>query len=470
MKKTIKKSTRKALKRRGGYASSAGIRPISPNRINDTISRTISRQASRSKTPAQLAAEYVAKMAANKIAVSVGEAMVRKVLDAPVKDPEGNKETSSIMRQSVTGRPSTASTVGRTFKVKYEAGDKPTASVRNAEKQNGSTRIKYSDTSVDIGDVAARSDFNLRYGFNRKDFYWFDSSSYWTFQDLFTLSGIATYTLEQERYQRCYWLTKNFGTKITLLNKNQFLKSKVKIHLLRQTDLSYSGLTAFNEFCHPTVATPANLGHIPVRYQLSDRTTGTYRNLVSTDPKLTTISKSAAIKTLFDKAVTYSLTLEPGESVEFDYKHHTGSGIRMDQLQYANVDTATFSSSAPAFYYPVIEACGPMVECIDSVDTDRSWIGTASGAVQVSFTKYAEIVQGSQDLNTYLDTTGYEHNHWAFKVYSDPAPSEASTTSKIFNVRYADILREGETPAIGKYIIPVATDLNVTQGGKVNLG
>lgn len=466
---TRKASTRKALKMRGGFTPSKPprLKPINPSNANSFIGKTLKDAASRTSNPGASFARMLGKVAAERIVQDIAGTAYQRIKAAPGTN-KGSNSSGEIARSSteVVTRANPTGASGKVYKTKFYVGQEPTRAVKEAERQGGSQKVTRLDTEVNNVTAAARTPLAISYGFNRKEFAWYNSTSHWSPDDVQFMTAIATHLADEEtRNQRVYWMSKYFGMKYKILNTNKFLRTKVKIHFCAQLDTTDSAQDSMASFANTTASTQLQT-RIPIDYQFNDLVVNGSRENVAVDPYLCNIKSSEGFNARFAVAKTFTKTLMPGEVWELDYRHFTGPGLRLDDIYAKDFLGTKFNAFSALFLYPVFELVGPQVECYDSTDPNVSYVGTGSGQVRLEMKKYAEICTTQGSLNDIYDAvTGFEKGNWAFRVYSDPPPSDTVTTKR-FNVAYENILRDGEASAAGKFVIPVSTDTAIVRAGR----
>ena len=452
-----------AMARGGAFANSAakqmGIKP------NTAISKMIEEAAKGQKYSGDAAMRILGKVAMAQVEAKIGSHIYTKVPEIIAR----GLDALTVASEStvVTGRREANSTVGRVFKTSFEAGKPATRSVVQAGKQNGTSKITFYDSIVQTP-TNDRDQLTLYSGFNQKALYWPRSVAHWSWNDLKTLINATGYVNETERAEAAYWLTKYFGTKLTIYNTNKYIKTKVKVHWLRQKEHNGGASTKMSSFFNSNIDFPTVKYTIPAEYQLTNNVVDTVFDHVMVDPVLGSMRQAERFPVTFDVVKTFTQTLDPGESWNIDYKHHTGPGIRINDLVNAVDDTA-FNNEASFFYYPVIEFVGPTVECIDSDPPHLSYLGTAPGNLQVEFKKYFEAVLAPQGAETIYDGAGGYKSQYAIRVWKAPRTDNDTTIRRRFSIDSENILGAGGTPAIGKFVIPVVTDTQIQRAGQMTV-
>lgn len=457
-----------ALSTRGGFTTSPFMKKVGSVVTAKDVAQFV-KYAAGSSPRAQ---KFVEESMRNISKAQAGVRVADKVIDI-VKEGFGDEPGKEVIAETsttVTGSSNLSSTLGKKYKTKFFVGQRPTKAVVDAGKQNGTTKQDYNDTMT-VSDPVIRAALTLKTGFNQKLFAAYNSRSYWEFAKMEELVDAASFERMTGGFQRAYWLTKHFGVKYRMLNRNKYLKMKVKVHFVRQLKVGFSPLEWFQDCFNTTLPTvgDTNKLSIPFNTQLTpriDEVSGTVSSC-GVDPYRGSITKARIFGDAFEVQKSFSRTLDPGEVWEIDYRHFTGPGMRLDNIITSDA-TGTTADSAAVFYYPIFEIVGPQVECYDSEDGDEAYIGTSSGAIQLEMKRYFEIVQAPTNPNDVYDPTdGYQSTKWAYRVYtSDTTSTGTSSPVRIFNVDYGDILRGGGSAAPGKYIIPVTTDQSVVRGGK----
>lgn len=466
MRKYTKKSNgRKSVKKipRGGFTN-PGMTSVK------AIGRLIEQNAGRGSSAGSYVRRSLSRLEQAKVVADIAGTAYSVVSDGIARGRD--KDTIAESKTTTTGTFSPSSTVGRKFRTEFTVGKMPTSSVKQMERLGGSRKLVSHDTEV--SDVAStRDSLTLRTGFNQKTVKAYDQRSYWDMEDLISLSDASSFTRNWTQWQKAYWMTKFFGVKYKMYNKNKYTSMKVNVHFVKLLAPLYGPKEYLAESFSATLPNVATVqeGTIPYNLQMTAMTNDANSLRVGIDPQLGSLRKANSFNSVFKIEKTFSRNIAPGETWELDYKHYTGPGLCLNDIIRQEQDTNTFSQDAPAFFYPIFEIVGSQVECVDSTDEFKSYIGNSSGSVQLEMKKYCEIVTNTSGLSEVYDLTGLKRGQWAFKVYTDYSTG-SSTTSVLrrFNVDVTDILREGEAAAAGKFIIPVSTETNTARGGRSNIG
>ena len=442
------------------------------------ISNGIKNNAKTSRHPLTQGCIEMLNAAAYSAGVKIGDTLIDVAKDSLLND---GKKVPTMESHSITTTKKSSVLSGVCHKTKFHVGRPTSRSIINAGKQNGTRKFTYADTMTDIQDAAGRTALSIIPGFNRKGVISYDSKSYWSYADLFTFFPFSTYVRPTTKSQRSYLLTKYFGTKTKVMNQNKYTNVKIKVNWVRQLLTGETPLAQLSD-CFtdtlPVVANPEN-NTIPFNLQMENKEALGTRLYCSIDPVDGSLNKAPNYRENFEVVRTMSKTLKPGDIWEIDYCHYTGPGLVLEDMWDKYVDRAGdtgFNENATAFYYPIFEMVGPQVEAFESTDTFglQSYIGTAPCAVHFEFSKYAEIVENSRNIETAINEVanegGLKANRWAIKTYTVPGPLFATgTVARRFSLGIGDILKTGEAAAASKYIIPVTTEYNVDRGGRPNL-
>jgi len=388
-----------------------------------------------------------------------------------VSGQAGGTITAGGYSQSAVGRAGPQNSIGKTYKTKFVAGKLPTSSVKMMEKLGGSTKRTWFDTNLPVSGTTEplldeQRSLRISHGFNRRSATCFNANFFWTWEKLMGIADVSEYTESQLEDQTIYWMTKHFGHEMQIVNTNKYLDTYVKVSYVSQKNLADPAITCFRD-AFTTSLGAVKEGAIPRYYQLENLATFGYRNTAAMDPIYGRLSKSEAFRKNFNVAKTFTRKLAPGETWVLDYKHHTGPGMRVDDLYWASQTAAEIDAFAAMFYVPIIETWGPSVEIVHAEDRSRSHIGTASGMIQTRHKLYYEAVLAPQSIdNVYETTLGAFKRKWAFKVYTDSNISTSRPTARRFSVPYNLITDDINSTTVGAYIIPVTTDLTIAAGGR----
>lgn len=457
---------------RGGFVPSIP-KTATPERVMKTVGASLG----SGPDPVSRGRDFVATMAKAKTVLDVAGKTIDVVAQAKAMGQSG--DTTAVSETTVSGIANPNSAIGRKFKTKFMVGQKPTRIVNEKGRLNGTRKITQYDTQVQdtVSTGAQRQSLTMTTGANQKSFYGFDERSYWTLNDLEGLVDAASYSSAKNHAQIVYWMTKYFGTRITMMNTNKYLKMRVRVHWLKANQTGFTPkdwLADMVKAASLPAPTDTEADWVPYNLQLTPAENTSQRFSVALDPKLGSMRKSKLFEVIFDTTKTFTKTLEPGETWEMDYCHYTGPGVKVNDLIITD-DLATYATSAAAFYYPMFEIVGKPSEVVDSQNRESSFIATNAGAIQLEFKKYCEIVSADISTANLYDTGtagGYEADQWAYRVFTDYATTNTDTgiINRRFNVNYTDILKAGEADAAGKYIIPLTSDTAKVRGGRSNDG
>lgn len=422
--------------------------------------------------PEAQARRELAYQVASDIIFRVAKKAFQNVLD-PEGLGNGTKFYPAVTSESIAGSPSPSSALGRRFKTLFEAGKPSSKTINRLAQQVGTEKIVNFNSEAGVTPTI-RSEFACKWGFNQKLVKWFAANGIWTdaaIQEVFDPFSLLPETA-RDRTDRAYWSVKHFGMTYKLYNQNKFLKTKVKISLVSLDTLKSADAAVQSLFTLDPLLDQGN-GAIPRALQYSgiSYSVGSGMDSVLVDPKLGNWRKADNFTSQFKFVKSFTKVLEPGEVWEFDYRHHMGSGFRLDEL-LSRGDLGVPTNYTPLFL-PIFEFSGLDCELSDSIDPTISYIGTSSGSVQMEVKRYAEIVKAESSTDDYKnldpDFDGYFSGYWNLRVFQDEPVRYVfgqSGPSSRFNIDYADILRAGEAAAAGKYFIPVSTDLTIARGGK----
>lgn len=475
--KTKRKSNR-SWSRKGGTTKRAFVPALPPGRgvlpqpIGDAVEAEIKRRAKRAIDPIKKAAADVVKTAAHTAAVNIAGKVISAATDAPVR---GDQPAPTVEGTKMVATKRSATLSGRTFKTTFEAGKPNSSAIRQTEKLNGSRKFTQFDTMTDRQDPTLRRELSPIAGFNRKEVMAYDNTSFWSYNDLFGLLNFGSYNYPLTRSQTTYWMAKHFGVNTRIMNQNRYTNVKMKVHWVRQILQGKSPQAQVADAFSPDLLTHFE-GTIPFDLQLTPSTSGTTYAACSMDPRKGSLKKSPAFNDSLEVVKTMTRTLAPGDVWEIDYKHHTGSGLKLEELfdKYTNrLTDEGYNENAAAFYYPIFEFNGPQVEAYESNDalSQHSYIGTAPCAVHFEFRKYADICLDSAPLTTTYSLApnggGMQDIRWAFKTYTKAGnDANPAVVERIFNIPVGNILAPGQAPGAGFWVIPVITEFDVERGGR----
>lgn len=467
MRKFKKRTLKKVTTTRGGFTSRSGGRIstiITPKNADKVVEKVILKGTAKIKNRGFAVSGILKALGNADIGVRIGNTRYYQLHGRPATGQDDNGSVPASDSTAIKGFSDPSNVIGKTYKTTFEVGQPSTKTVNQIGKQNGTRKITLTDTMVSASTPLLLS-LNTDTGFNQRSITAYREHAYWTYDNLFTLSGVASYAQDPNTVQKAYWLSKYFGTTTTILNRNKYLKMKVKVIWVSQKNLNINAIDAYNKTFNADIGIQ-DMGAIPRELQLRNPGLATYNTQAWLDPKLGRLTGSDDFNNAFEIEKTFTRMLEPGEVWTIDYKHHTGPGLDLKHLIAAKNDTGVVTVSASPFLYPIIQIEGKQVACIDSSNNGIQYIGTSPGSILVHFKKYAELVTASKSNPYESITPGLVHDDWAYRVFTKPEPARGDGVLRRTNVNYENILRTGETDAPGKYYIPVTTELGLRRGGK----
>lgn len=383
-----------------------------------------------------------------------------QALDAPLGDLMGKSSSIPVHGYLDTKMLSGANRLFASKKhlIYFNAGEKPTKPVRDLQKLCGGTSANIYSTRELLLD-SSRSELTSKWGFNRKHQAMFVGLSHMSLTDIdsvFSFSGVGSSTREQ---QRVYGNTLNLNFQWTISNINKYLPVNVKIYILKQVSFAENTDQALSQATNLTISPPTqDQGAMPVYNQLTSFVSGTHKSSVDVDPRSNGVLSSDTFKSSFEVQKVFKKKLSAGDILEFNYKHSTGPGIRIDKLNGLWEDPDVVNTM-PLTYVPLFEFSGPQVEAYQANDNNIRHVGTGPGAVSFEFRKGLYGVQRPLSyLSTDATTGGYEDSKFGIRVFDKSINKTKGTTSQIFNKDYSQIVPAGGTPLASEIVIPIMSD------------
>lgn len=463
----VRKSTKRALKARGGFSSPPkwGVRrsirgprsgkPTWGRVINDTMTRMVK----NSPEPSEEFLRQVGKVAKTRVLKTIEGTEYEKIVGPDGDETSPGLETQGcVSHLAVRSRGNkSSSAMGKYTRLSVKTGQAPSRAVKESNQENGSTMITDFNSRSMWQTDPQRSNLMFKYGFNEKAVIFPVATCYWTLANMSTVYSISSYNASQ-RSQRCYANSEFFGTKYTFHNSNLYARQKLKIHLVAVTSKDDNADSMLRDAFLNQLQGTQQIGKIPINQQYNDwdENSGVgYFGLV--DPKAR-LSMSPSFMSRAQISKTYKKILQPGETFEFDHKHFTGSGVRIDRLAAMKADSASFSQFTPMYYYYIIEAEGMTVECVKTDDNDTRYTGTCSGRIHMEVERYYKQGIASENLIYNVDTEGgFLANDFGFRIFTDKTPAQHPVITT-FHVPIDKIVDDPQAVTTDTWCIPYTTD------------
>lgn len=348
------------------------------------------------------------------------------------------------------------------YKAKFTAGQKITRTSRELGKLNGITHKNLIDTTRDIGDATLREQLSQKFGFQQKIQGFVDTAYFgYDYNDIENLfSGLSTISSAINKDQIAYGMLQNLNSFVRVTNVNKFLPVTLKLHLIKMQNPGSDPHELFPAVCNLTPDVVQDEGAMPRIYQFGQATTDSIIRSVVVDPKSTGIRAAYEFKASVDIVKTITKKLYTGDSLEFNYNHLVGPGIRLDKIAGMS-DGVGFDVNYPITYALMFEAHGPIIEAIsgDSNTPNRRYSGTGPGLLSFEFKKSITGVKRSLDATYNTGTAkGFLSTNLAVRVFT---PSSLDSTAKRFNVDYSSIRTSPTVGGSGVYV-PIMSDKDVS--------
>jgi hypothetical protein len=417
----------------------------------------------RGKGGAAAVAAYLAKMGWEHAINLANESA--QATQAPVKGLAGSQKLiptySRAIEHMTSGHNGTYT--ARMYRTLFVSGQSPTKTMRNLIKERGVTRRVFKDSiSEDAGGQGTlRPRLTVSVGFNRKRQLLYNM--FFTIAELNTLFEATDLSTATQANQIVYGNLVSTKSTYTFTNNNSFLPVKVKVYWCRLRNSGHYPQTVFNSSTSPgSPPLTQTEGAMPLYTQLTDLVTDANRSVVSVDPRSTGICAADAWKSSVQIIKTFSQKLMAGDKWTFDYIHRFGPGIRLDRLRGSILDSDV-SIGSPLTYFPVFEYVGVPVQAYDSTRIEDRFSGTSPGLISLEQRRSIQGVQGVFNVTNMENTgtsKGAKSQYFGVRVYSrDVLPH--GETDRIVSCSFTNVITPSDTPAAGKYIIPIMSDKSV---------
>lgn len=384
----------------------------------------------------------------------------------PIMLPTRTYETTT--KRTISGAYEGA-TPGRNYKTVFETGKPSSVSINRRGLLNGTSEEGIRNTLFDSANEMGSADRPwqaISAGFNQKGIAIYPDAHVKNsdFNSMYKLSELSYPT---DKFQRIYGLTKYVWSSFRIYNANAFFASNVKIKLYRPLTEDAWPSQALEKAGPTSVAFENDTqgSGIPLKYVLGPVVQTTENETMLVDLKAS-LSDSPAFSNDFGYVKTFSKKLKPGETWDFKYIHHLGSGVRLDLLK----EEHTYNSAGMGGYLMVIEHHGTNCEASSLNNTQESVIGTSPSYLQVEYANgHCSVLESSPlyGLTTKPGGIIVGHGHYAIKVYSEKDPGLLQRRRINFGIEEIGV--RGDTyDADGKKVfIPVMTDLRLAYASKL---
>lgn len=248
------------------------------------------------------------------------------------------------------------------FKTTVDTGKPSSESIKkikNGPFMEVNTKI-ISSTIADYQDHEKRKNLRLKAGFNQKGHYFLMEDTYFRVKDYLKLFKVEQrfkeeFALKHKGSKQVYGCALNTKVVLTLKSRVEFYDLKVKIHLVKIFDINSDVRELVKEFTNNSERTSyLSSGTIPKDEQIGEpifrkrnKSILSFITLPNTNVKsLGNFKNKATVVRHWQK------TLSPGSTWQFDFTHHLGNGIDLNNMW----DMA--NKEHPAGYVFYIETLG----------------------------------------------------------------------------------------------------------------
>ena len=301
------------------------------------------------------------------------------------------------------------------------------------------------DTSCDYQDHEKRKNLWLESGFNQKGHCFLMEDTYFTVEEYLKMYKVEKnykeeFNINHKGVKNIYGCALNTRHIIKLRSRLEFYDIKVKIHLVKITDINTDVRSLIKEFTNNSEQkTYISNGRIPKDEQISEpifkkrnKATLSFLTIPECNIKLSNkfTEKAAIVR-------TWNRTLPPGSTWEFDLTHHLGNGIHLNHLfNMANPEH-------PSGYIFYIEYLGDRRATVKNINTGDIFMGYSPCKLFLEFEKRITYITNQNDEENLVVTkvskneTDFEEEGEFFGVFHPDRKTR-------FNLNYTDIM--GLTP------------------------
>jgi hypothetical protein len=468
-------STKKALKVRGGWATSVPRRAFISPSSSITVKGAQRSSLITGKMVAKALQSEPAKAALGAAARSftsymdgLGRGTKTKLGMAP--SPAGdyikgemlpNVEKNSKARRTIMD--GGAITSDR-YITRFHYGKTPSKMVRMASNMNGS-KLQWALDTMQLYQPSAsptsRTDgLNNEFGFNRREYKWYTGITHASIANIASLTHTtpSVSTQAESRLQTSYGFLKRILGNYKIVNRGSHLPIIVKIHLLGQRNETSVGPSGLLQACFNADRTVQENTAIPIRYQLSNLTAeGGISYSVECSNYGSGIFSSQNFKNNFFVAKTFTKKLKPGDIWDFQQEMHFNSGIRLDLLN-GKINDNRINEFTAVNYIPVFEVKGVQCQAVrynESTVNVGTYIGSAPGWWSLEVRRgYEWVTEASQSSDA--TTTGFPSSD---RMMIRTFTRRDTATSQEFSATNSSI---STAPAADSVVIPVMSDATIT--------
>lgn len=457
---------------RGGFTSRSS-RPfgvLTPQNYEKVFTAAIKQSAAKSKDPQEFA-KKVLLAAAKGCAVEVGRSVVEKVLSpnneytSQIDEPTMATTQTSVRRNTGVNQ----ITNSKLHNILFQTGRMPTTSIKRVNKQNGTLTIPIQDTDTDTTTDLIRNELTVDAGFNQKTVFTFGKLyGYWSIEDIFNLYDLSTFQVSKNEVQHAYGNTEYLETFLKFSNSNSFLPLKLKIHMCRLIATSVRPRTAFDACFSTNLAATPDVKQMP--WQDQQQAIVRYTNtlsLVNVSPKSRSFRDSMSGQAHIQIVKSYSKTLGAGDILHFKHRHHTGPGVKLNELITDYSEGSNKSVDSAISYFPIIEVMGLPCEIMKADAPQVRMTGTSPINLTIGCKKSVKLGLASMTNTEFalLDNEGW-YSPYGVRVFksSNTLRSDSLDLNRLQFVTPTDIVTSGNT--VGKWKVPILSSDTIQFAGK----
>lgn len=457
---------------RGGFTSRSS-RPfgvLTPGNYEKVFTAAVKQSAAKSKDPQEFA-KSVILAAAKGCAIEVGRSVVEKVL-SPNNEYSSQIDEPTIATTQTSVRRNTGVnqiTNSKLHNILFQTGKNVTTSVKRMNKQNGTLNIPIVDTDTATTTDVVRKELTMETGFNQKTVFTLgEHYGFWCIEDIFNLYDLSAFKVSKNEVQHAYANTEYLETLLKFSNSNSFLPLKLKIHMCRLIATSVRPRSAFGACFSTNLASVPDVKQMPLQDQqeglVAHAETLSYVNV---SPKSGSFRDSMSGQAHIQIVKSYSKTLGAGDILHFKHRHHTGPGIRLNELIADYSAGSNKSVDSAISYFPIVELMGFPCEVAKANANQVRMTGTSPVNLTIGCKKSIKLGLSSM---TNLDHATVTNEGWnspyGVRVFksSNTLRSDVADLNRVNFVTAANIVTSGI--ASGTWKVPILSSDFIQFAGK----
>ena len=349
-------------------------------------------------------------------------------------------------------------------------GRPTTRAIWNVVKGNGLTRLVLFDTkyttAANIYEITPAMK-DIVSGFNQRRFTVLPPATYINGQDLLTVIGNETATTTQAaKSQRAYASILDATTELQFHNQSAHYSATVKVHLVKalkngelaletiQQDIENQvlndsisvgdpcALPLWQQFSNAIVESSVDEAKVNRTYML-----GWLQSLKGKGP-----NDSSYFRDNYEIVKTTSITLPPGDVLNYRHTHCFGPGIDVGTL--CDADATQWRLNEPASYFYIVEQYGYETCELNFTyagSNTTSYLGRPNTNIAWEVRKSIRYAN-PESIGNAFDTTGVQTSPVHMRVWDSDSNVTAGPAEKEFNLSY-NLLTSTNPPPVGQGII-----------------